>query len=169
MLRRTQSGSHALNGETIYILEQDHLPVRHGEVADLPERIAGAQAEVFQQLAETMSNSALTPRPVRESASDYSEIALPNDANPLGQSARGARDASGRHCRRAGGCPAFAMPGRNGISRLHDFSPPCSHRATCHTEVGRESGVPNFHGSRCEGVGRGSCARAFAGIPRRPT
>jgi acyl-CoA hydrolase len=26
----------------------------------------------------------LTPRAVRESASDYSEIALPNDANPLG-------------------------------------------------------------------------------------
>ena len=26
----------------------------------------------------------LTPRPVRESASDYLEIALPNDANPLG-------------------------------------------------------------------------------------
>ena len=26
----------------------------------------------------------LTPRPVRESVSEYSEIALPNDANPLG-------------------------------------------------------------------------------------
>jgi acyl-CoA hydrolase len=26
----------------------------------------------------------MTPRPVRESASEYSEIALPNDANPLG-------------------------------------------------------------------------------------
>jgi acyl-CoA hydrolase len=26
----------------------------------------------------------LTPRPVRDSASEYSEIALPNDANPLG-------------------------------------------------------------------------------------
>ncbi len=37
----------ALNGKTIYILEQDHLPVRHGEVADLPEPMR-RQAEVFQ-------------------------------------------------------------------------------------------------------------------------
>jgi acyl-CoA hydrolase len=29
-------------------------------------------------------NIDMTPRPVRESASEYSEIALPNDANPLG-------------------------------------------------------------------------------------
>ena len=31
-----------------------------------------------------VNTPSLTPRPVRESASDYSEIALPNDANPLG-------------------------------------------------------------------------------------
>lgn len=31
-----------------------------------------------------LSTPPLIPRPVRESASDYSEIALPNDANPLG-------------------------------------------------------------------------------------
>ena len=29
-------------------------------------------------------NQSLTPRPVRESASEYAEMALPNDANPLG-------------------------------------------------------------------------------------
>jgi acyl-CoA hydrolase len=29
-------------------------------------------------------NQGLTPRPVRESASEYAEMALPNDANPLG-------------------------------------------------------------------------------------
>ena len=33
---------------------------------------------------DTVITPVLTPRPVRESASDYSEIALPNDANPLG-------------------------------------------------------------------------------------
>jgi acyl-CoA hydrolase len=31
-----------------------------------------------------MQSSALVGRPVKESASEYSEIALPNDANPLG-------------------------------------------------------------------------------------
>jgi acyl-CoA hydrolase len=31
-----------------------------------------------------MTEPRLTPRGVRESASDYSEVALPNDANPLG-------------------------------------------------------------------------------------
>lgn len=35
-------------------------------------------------MADSVSAPVLTPRPVRESASDYSEIALPNDANPLG-------------------------------------------------------------------------------------
>jgi acyl-CoA hydrolase len=33
---------------------------------------------------ESVVTPVLTPRTVRESASDYSEIALPNDANPLG-------------------------------------------------------------------------------------
>ena len=35
-------------------------------------------------MAEAMKRPSLTPRPVRESASDYMEVALPNDANPLG-------------------------------------------------------------------------------------
>ena len=35
-------------------------------------------------MAEPVNASPLTPRPVSESASDYLEVALPNDANPLG-------------------------------------------------------------------------------------
>src|SRR5918997_7093270 len=35
-------------------------------------------------MASSVSVPPLTPRAVRESASEYSEIALPNDANPLG-------------------------------------------------------------------------------------
>ena len=35
-------------------------------------------------MAEPVNASPLTPRLVRESASDYLEVALPNDANPLG-------------------------------------------------------------------------------------
>ncbi len=35
-------------------------------------------------MAEALSAPPLTPRPVRESASEYMEVALPNDANPLG-------------------------------------------------------------------------------------
>jgi acyl-CoA hydrolase len=35
-------------------------------------------------MADPIETPQLTPRPVRESASEYSEIALPNDANHLG-------------------------------------------------------------------------------------
>ena len=35
-------------------------------------------------MSEQVTNHQLAGRPVRESISEYTEIALPNDANPLG-------------------------------------------------------------------------------------
>ncbi len=106
----------------------------------------------------------LAPRPVRESASDYLEIALPNDANPLGNLLGGrvmhlvdlaGALAAARHSRRP-----VVTASVDSMTFLH----PSSHWAIDYFEVGGQSRISNVYGGWCQGVGGGSgygCSPAY--------
>ena len=145
-----------LEGKTLFILEKDYIPVRHGSV-DMLEGALARQAEVFPAMAEPIEDfSTDTPRPVRESASEYSEIALPNDANHLGNMLGGrvmhlvdlaGALAAARHSR----C-AVVTASVDSMTFLH----PIHIGQLVLVEVGRESSVSDVDGGGCEGVRRGS-------------